>query len=99
MLILVSAVQELNTSFPIDLTLVRIVTDVIEQPEKALLSIDVTIVEMTMSPLQHALDGLVLLTQPGGDAAGIADGANVGYPGSGVGTAEGRAVGATIVVL
>ena len=63
-LMLDKPVQPLKPSMPTDWTLVGIVTDVIKQPEKALLPIDVMAVEMTMSPLQHALDGVALSTQP-----------------------------------
>jgi hypothetical protein len=45
--------------------LVGIVTDVMPgQLENAAFNTLATVVEMTMSPLQHALDGYVLFTQP-----------------------------------
>ena len=59
----VRLLQEAKELCPIVLTLVGIVTDVIEQESNALLSIEVMEVEMNMAPLQHSLDGLVLLTQ------------------------------------
>ena len=52
------------------------------------------LVEMTMAPLQHAFEGLVLLTQPVaavGDAVGTADGSALGAAVAGV------AVGAAVV--
>ena len=72
---LVRLLQEEKAWLPIDLTPVGIVTDVIEQDSKALLPIDVIVVDMTMAPLQHAPDGSYLLTQSAvvtsvGDAVG-----------------------------
>ena len=83
---------------PTATTLVGIVTDVMpKQLENAAFNTLVMVVEMTMSPLQHALDGLVLLTQPvvaptDGDAEGLAEGVIV------VGTAVGRALGRIVGV-
>jgi hypothetical protein len=69
---LVKPVQLTNTPVvdvaaesPTATTLVGIVTDVMPgQLENAEFATEVTLVEMTMSPLQHALDGYVLFTQP-----------------------------------
>ena len=50
---------------PTSNTLVGIVTDVMPgQIENAAFDTLVMVVEMTMSPLQHALDGVSLFSQP-----------------------------------
>ena len=64
MLIVTRPVHASKALLPKVLTLVGIVTVVIEHDWKALLPIDVTEAEMTMSPLQHKPPWEVLSTQP-----------------------------------
>jgi D-aminopeptidase len=59
------AVQELKAELPVTFKVVGIVTVVMAlQPANAEFATLVMSVEMTMSPLQHALDGVALFTQP-----------------------------------